>query len=422
MADDATAAPALSPAAPKPAHVPDALVYDFDLFADPGLLADSHARILEIATTAPPIFWTPRQGGHWVFAGHEAAFEGSRDWETFTSEFVPQAQIQAMLAQMPPGAPNIPQPLPINVDPPLHGKYRLPLNGVFSPKSVNKLKDSIRALAHELIAKIAPQGRCEFMSAVAEIMPVQVFLKMLGLPLERQAEYRELVKEHLSSLDSNPQESMRKLQRIAAIMRPTFEERRETPQDDIISLLWRTELDGVPTTMNDMENYGVVLFIAGLDTVMNGIGLGVRRLATDLELQDRLRAEPALVADATEEMLRRYTFTVPVRKVTKDVVFQGVELKAGERIDLFLPAADLDPTTFNQPERYELQREDKVHIAFGAGPHRCLGSHLARVELQILYEELLAGLPRFRLDPQKPPRFHGGHVIGPETLHLVWDA
>ena len=131
MADDATPGPALSPPVPKPAHVPEALVYDFDLFADPGLLADSHARILEIAANAPPIFWTPRLGGHWVFAGHEANFEGSRDWESFTSEFVPQAQIQAMMAMMPPGSPHIPQPLPINVDPPLHGKFRMPLNAVY---------------------------------------------------------------------------------------------------------------------------------------------------------------------------------------------------------------------------------------------------------------------------------------------------
>jgi cytochrome P450 len=421
MADDATAAPALSPAVPKPAHVPDALVYDFDLFADPALLADAHARILDIATNAPPVFWTPRQGGHWVFAGHEATFEGSRDWETFTSEFVPQAQIQAMLAAMPPGTPHIPQPIPINVDPPLHGKYRLPLNAVFSPKAVNALKDSIRDLARKLIADIRPKGRCDFMTAVAEPMPVQVFLKMLGLPIERQAEYREIVKRHLSSLDSNPAESMRKLQEIAATMRPTFEERRAAPQDDIISLLWRTEIDGQPTTMGDMENYGIVLFIAGLDTVMNGIGLGVRHLAMNPDLQDQLRADPSRIADATEELLRRYTFTVPVRKVVHDVVFQGVQLKAGERVDIMLPAADLDRRNFEAPERYDLDREG-VHIAFGAGPHRCLGSHLARVELQILYEEVLAGLPPFRLDPQKPPRFHGGHVIGPEALHLVWDA
>jgi cytochrome P450 len=103
-------------------------------------------------------------------------------------------------------------------------------------------------------------------------------------------------------------------------------------------------------------------------------------------------------------------------------VFEGVQMKENERLFLCLAGADLDHRHFPNPERYELDREDKVHIAFNAGPHRCLGSHLARLELQILYEELLAGLPQFRLDPEKPPTYHGGHLVGHDTLNLVWDV
>ena len=97
-------------------------------------------------------------------------------------------------------------------------------------------------------------------------------------------------------------------------------------------------------------------------------------------------------------------------------------MRKGERAFLFLPAADLDPREFENPELFDLKRENKVHIAFGTGPHRCLGSHLARIELQVLYEELLARLPEFRLDPTFPIRYHGGHVVGPDSLHLLWDA
>jgi cytochrome P450 len=97
-------------------------------------------------------------------------------------------------------------------------------------------------------------------------------------------------------------------------------------------------------------------------------------------------------------------------------------MKARERAMLFLPAADLDPKEFANSDSYDLNRENKVHIAFNAGPHRCLGSHLARVELQVLYEVLVARLPTFRLDPQRPPTFHCGHVIGVDTLHLLWDV
>ena len=417
-----TQAAALSPAVPKPAHVPDALVYDFDMFKDPAYVADPHKRVLDLVKNAPPVFWTPRNGGHWMLMSHAANFNASRDTEGFSSEFIPRAELAAMKARMPPGMPHIPLPVPINLDPPDHGKYRAPLQRVFSPKAILAIKDSITALATELVDKMKPNGRCEFMKEVAEPMPVQVFLKMLGLPLDRQDEYRTIVAQHLSDPSPDPKATIPKLQRIAATMRETFLARKENPQDDIISLLWKIEVDGKPSTIEDMENYGVLLFIAGLDTVMNGIGHGVRHLAQNPDLQEHLRANPKLIPEATEEMLRRYTFTIPPRIVARDMTFEGVEMKARERAMLFLPAADLDPTEYKDSDKYDLNRENKVHIAFNAGPHRCLGSHLARVELQVIYEVLLARLPTFRLDPKNPPTFHCGHVVGVDSLHLLWDV
>ncbi|GFE79801.1 cytochrome P450 [Steroidobacter agaridevorans] len=417
-----SAAANVSPAVAKPAHVPDSLVYDFDMFRDPAYVADPHERILDLVKNAPPIFWTPRNGGHWMLMSHSANFNASRDTESFSSEFIPRAEMAAMKAKLPPGMPHIPLPVPINVDPPEHSKYRTPLQRVFSPKSILALKDSINALATELVDSVKDRGNCEFMKEIAEPMPVRVFLKMLGLPLDRQDEYREIVSQHLSDPSSDARAMIPKLQRIAASMNDTFIARRDNPQDDIISMLWKIEIDGKPTTIEDMQNYGVLLFIAGLDTVMNGIGHGVRHLARNPELQAQLRANPKMVPEATEELLRRYTFTVPPRMVAKDIVFEGVQMKARERAMLFLPAADLDPKEFANSDRYDLNRENKVHIAFNAGPHRCLGSHLARVELQVIYEVLMARLPTFRLDSQRPPTFHCGHVVGVDSLHLVWDV
>lgn len=416
-----TAASTLSECSPVPEHIPEAVVYDFDMFLDPQYLMDPHERILDLIENAPPVFWTPRNGGHWMLMSHGANFEAARDTEAFSSEVLPFEQMEAALAQMEGELDRIPRAYPINLDPPRHGIYRRPVQGVFSPKAINQLQDSIRDLAGELIDDVVADGQCEFMATVAEQLPVQVFLRLLGLPLDKLPEYRDMLKEHLGVAAKDPQTSIRRLQSVAAEMSATIDDRRDNPRDDIISLLWSIEIDGKPSTREDIENYGVLMFIAGLDTVMQGMGHGVRHLALHPELQADLRANPEKIKEATEELLRRYTFTIPPRRVAKDTNFLGVEMRKDERAMLCLPAADLDPGEFANPGNFDMDRGGKPHIAFNAGPHRCLGSHLARIELIIMYEELLARLPMFHLDPKRPPSFSGGHVIGVEHLHLVWD-
>jgi cytochrome P450 len=150
------------------------------------------------------------------------------------------------------------------------------------------------------------------------------------------------------------------------------------------------------------------------------MGYGIRHLAMNPDLQAQLRDNPKLIVEAAEEILRRYTFTVPTRRVTKDTELGGWQMKNGDRLMLYLPGADLDAAEFADPETYDLNRENKVHIAFGVGPHRCLGSHLARIELQVIYEQMLARLPEFRLDPDKAPKFHAGNIIAIDSLPLVW--
>jgi cytochrome P450 len=243
---------------------------------------------------------------------------------------------------------------------------------------------------------------------------------MMGLPLERMQLYRSLVREQMAGAADPPAKAMQRGFRILASMRDVIEARRDDPQDDLISLLWKIQIDGKPTTQEDVEDFAFLLFMAGLDTVMLAMGFAAHHLATHPDLQDRLRADPGRISDAREEMLRRYTFIAPPRRVARDVVFRDVEMKTNDRMILFLPGADLDAQRFPDPARFDLERQDAVHIAFNAGPHRCLGSHLARLELQVLYEELLAALPPFKLDPERPPVFHGGHNIGLESLHLAW--
>jgi cytochrome P450 len=409
----------LSPAAEKPDHVPESLVYDFDFYADPGLIARGHDRAIEVAKEAPEIFWTPRQGGHWMIKGHKAVFAASRDTDSFSNSPFSYDEMQEIIKSLPADYPKPLIPTPITLDAPHHGTFRMPLQRAFSPKAMKAISDDIRTLAISLIEEFKPLGGCEFMAAIAEPLPVTVFLKMFGLPIERQAEYRVLVKQHLAATDSNPSAVQERLRKVAAAMHDTIMERKDNPQDDIISMLWAAEFNGEPATINDMENYCVMIFVAGLDTVMNGMGLGALHLANNPQLQAELKADPSKVPSATEEILRRYTFTLPPRFVAKDMAFQGVTMKKGEKAVLLLPTADLDESEYDSPEEFKLAREN-VHIAFGAGPHRCLGSHLARVELNILYEEMVKRLPEFKLDPSKAVQYHGGPVWGPESLHLVW--
>jgi cytochrome P450 len=412
----------VSPFASKPAHVPQAAVYDFDMYRDPALLADPHERVREILRKAPPVFWTPRNGGHWVAIGHEAVFEASRDTAHFSSERFHSDPSTPRQARKLPDGRHIPQPVPISMDPPEHGKFRAPLASVFGPRAIKARTEEIRTLAVSLIEAVKPHGRCDLIPDVAEPLPVQVFLKMMGLPLDRQADFRRMVHEFLAPAGrTDPLEMALRRRMVADACGDVILARKDEPKDDLISLLWAAQIEGEKMTVERLEDFSTLLFIAGLDTVINGMGFGVRHLARNPDFQNELRAKPELIPAAAEELLRRYAFAVPVRRIAKEVEIAGVQLKPGEWLMLYLPGANLDPDAFPKPEVFDMDREDQNHIAFGVGPHRCLGAHLARLELQVFYQELLARLPTFRLDAYKPVKFHAGNIIAIDSLPLRWD-
>jgi cytochrome P450 len=407
--------------ASRPAHVPEAAVFDFDMFFDPGLLRDPHERVRELLREAPPVFWTPRHNGHWVALTHEAGFQVMRDWERFSSESVPRAVIEAALAMRPAGAPHLPRMRPITLDPPDHTRYRAALAAAFGPRAIKGRREEIQALAGELVGALVGRGGCEVVATAAEPLPVLLFLKMMGLPATRLAEFRTLAQAVFEPTSADPMESAMKLRQIADAIDGEILARRDDPREDLISLLWATEIDGKPMSLEIMEDFSVLLFLAGLDTVINAIGYGVRHLAENPDLQAQLRADPSLVPAAVEELLRRYTFVVPVRRIIDDTEFFGHQLKQNERIMAYLAGSGLDPAEHPNPERIDLKREDAGHTAFGAGPHRCAGSHLARLELQILFAELLARLPEFRLDPDAPAVFRAGNILSIKSLSIRWD-
>ncbi len=384
-----------------PAHVPPARTYDFDISHDPLLTPDLHLGLLELRKRAPEIFFTPRYGGHWIAQGHEAVFEITHDTELFSS--------WQGLRQM----------IPIGIDPPQHESYRRVLLQAFSPRTVTAMTATIRAMSTELIDAVARRGRCEFVREVSEPMPVTVFMKMLGLPLEMMAPLRSLIITALEEGDPVKREATFDAQ--LEMLDPIIHARMANPQDDMLSRIATADLDGRRPTFDEMQRYLLLLANAGLDTVVNAMSFAVRHLAVDQGLQDRVRADPGLVPDLLEEFLRRYAVSSIGRRVTRDTVFRGVSLRAGERFILLLPAANLDETVYDHPGEVQLNREAPP-VTFGTGVHRCLGSHLARLELRILLTDWMTRIPSFRLDPDSPPKTHAGLVYTVDQLDLVWDG
>ncbi|MGE0387141.1 MAG: cytochrome P450 [Gammaproteobacteria bacterium] len=404
-----SAVPNDGPGVPVPPHVAPDRVVDFDFIADSRYRADVHDGILGLMREAPGIFWTPRNGGHWVVARHREMTDVSRDTEVFSSRRMGLPPMQ-----------DEPVQIPINLDPPEHTKYRAVLNAAFAPRVIDALEADVRALAGRLIDAVADRGGCDFVTAVAEPLPVSIFMQMMGIPLDRLADFRLWVREILGQegLDRRTHGKDCVMSESARLL----DERRRQPRADLLSRLLATRVDGRELAQEELLGFCLLLVIGGLDTVMNGMSFGVRHLALDQAAQARLRAEPARVREAVEELLRRYTFTAPARIVTRDAEYGGVRFRAGDRVLLLLAAADLDSQAFPQADRFDLDRANKTHMAFNVGPHRCVGSHLARLELRVLYEEWLRRIPTFRLDAAHPPRYHAGHVIGIDSLPLAWQA
>jgi len=394
---------------PNPPHVPASRVYDFDFHNDPlyAEKGDMHDAFQHLLNNAPGMFWTPRNGGHWIILEHDLVSQAMRTPEIFSSA---NQAIPAMPAElvMP----------PITMDPPQHAKFRVPLNKAFSPKSMQEIAGSVRELAAELIHKIAADGQCDFVGAISEPLPVLIFMKLMGMPAERLADFREWVHQTLS----NTPEREIAYGKVAQLMAELIEARVKEPRNDLISRLIELEIDGKKLSRELLLGYCQLLFIAGLDTVVNGMSFAIRHLARNPELQEFLRANPSRIPDAVEEMLRRYPIAMPSRRVVKDCEWNGIDLRTGDLVLMAMPAAHLDPKVFSDPQRYDLDRENFAHITFGTGVHRCAGSHLARIELQILYEEWLKRIPSFRMAPDRKERYHAANVLSIDYLPLVWNA
>ena len=400
----------------RPAHVPPELVGGFNLMDDPSMmpqpLGDPHTAIARLLD-GPPIFYSlnmTRNGeGAWIVVRAEDQRRVLQDGLTFSSN---RNIFSSALGETWPL-------IPLEIDPPEHGKWRSLLNPLLSPRRVVNLEPIVRQRAIELIEGIKAKGnRCEAMHDFAFPFAVSIFLQFLGIGHERLHEFVGWAND---LLHGTPAQRTAAAKIVVAFLDDLQALRRREPADDFMTFVTQAEIDGRRMTPEEVKAMSVLLFVAGLDTVAAAIGFDLLYLAQHRAEQEMLRAEPGRILLAAEEMLRAFPTVTPIRRATRDVEVAGALIKAGDLIACPSMTANRDPAEFANPEKIDFAREDNRHVAFAYGPHRCLGSHLARREVVIGLEEWLARIPTFRFKEGHLPTVYGGFVFGVEDLMLAWD-
>lgn len=395
-----------------PAHVPPELVQEWSFQSAPGLDRNPAATI-DAMRTGPDIIYSAkgRRGrSSWILKRYEHIVEAAQDTDLFSSDRY--SGFSSLIGE------NWPM-IPSDIDAPLHRPFRTMLNKVFSGSEMARLEEGIADTARELIDDVLPRGECEFQAAIARPVPTTVFLRMMGLPLEHADRFLEW--EHLLMHGVDLDERARGVRAIKDYLLATIADREASPRDDILTYVVQAQVMDRPLTTEEKLGVCFVLYAAGLDTVASALGFTFKWLAENPDQQAILRTNPERRPKAIEELLRVNSMVVMGRFVTRDTVFHGVEMKQGDFVSLGTLFADRDPARFVHPETVDLDRKDAMrHIAFGSGPHNCLGSHLARRELRIVMDEWLDRCPPFRIKDGESPVTYGGAVFGVDTLPLAW--
>ncbi|MCB2076053.1 MAG: cytochrome P450 [Novosphingobium sp.] len=307
--------------------------------------------------------------------------------------------------------------VPIDLDPPEHTRMRKFMNPLFSPKRVAELAGKVERRAVELITPLQGRQGCSFIEDFARPFPVTIFLEMFGLPVSEMPKFVDWVEAIIHSQGQVQLDAMRELRDYLAIV---IEDRRQSPRDDLISLAVTAEIEGKALTYDELMGMCIMLFMGGLDTVTSSLSFIFRHLAENPEHQEFLRKFPDMIPTAIEELLRAYPIITTGRIASRDVDFDGIVIRKGENVACPLACSSRDPDEIDGSTEIDLTRNPNRHSAFGFGPHRCIGSHLARRELVVAVEQWLKLLQPFRLPPNVQLSATGAGVVALDTLPLVW--
>ncbi|HVJ52432.1 MAG TPA: cytochrome P450 [Aliidongia sp.] len=307
---------------------------------------------------------------------------------------------------------------PVTSDPPDHRAHRQLLLPAFTPAEIKKLEPRTRGICRELLDGLAGKRLIDGAADFAQEVPVRVIASMLGVPEADGALFRQWIHRFHQHANDVPG-SLAVIDEMTAYFAPFITQRRSMPGDDLISFLTKAKIDGKPLTDEHVDGTLRLLLVAGIDTTWSMIGTCLWHLALHEEDRRRLAAEPALIPTAVEELLRAYAPATLSREILEDTEIGGCPVKAGQMVMLAFGAANRDPAMFPEPDRVIIDRAENRHATFGLGIHRCLGSHLARMELNVALEEWMKTFPAFTLAPGAELAWSAGIVRGPRQVPLV---
>ena len=360
-----------------------------------------------------PIARTGRFGGGWLPTRYEDVAAIAYD----TSRFSSRAIIVSNFRPPPELAPVGGSP-PISSDPPFHHAARKLLLPVFTRTAVTKQEPATRAYCHSLIDAFKGQDVVDAAAEYAQHIPVRVIADMLGFPPQDGPKFREFVEDLLEGINLPAEERITRVSRLFDYLLAQVHEHIDNPREDLTTYLINAELHGRKLDPSHVVGTMALLLIAGIDTTWSAIGASLWHLAKTPQDRTRLVGDPRLLPTAMEEFLRAYAPVTMARLVKEDMRWRGADMKADDWILLSFPAANRDPAQFDRAGEIVIDREVNRHAAFGLGIHRCVGSHLARMELRVALEAWLARIPAFSLDDPAAVTWSAGQIRGPRTLPL----
>jgi cytochrome P450 len=359
------------------------------------------------------VLHSSRHGGFWAFSRFADVTGAANDHVHYTT----REGVTVPPLGLPTGS------VPLTTDPPEHKFYRRALQPFFTPAAVAGLEEPIRKVVVERIESFAADGHADLVAELAGPVPCIVIAMILGLDRGHWSSFMEWVDGmETASHVGDAAARQRYAEKLYEFLVAEVERRKAAPRDDLLTAIATMTLDGAE--VSDVIRYGMaqLILVAGHDTTVAGIGSLLRDLMEHPGLRARAREDEALLARAIEESLR---FESPVfglaRTVTCPVTVQGRELEPGDKVLLMFGSANHDPLRFPDPEVFDADRDDRPpHIAFGYGRHRCIGEHLARLEMRVVAEELLRRVPDYRLAPGAEIRMRTALVRGPLSLEVTW--